>query len=56
MALKKIAYLKAPPQRSGQLFYYMPKDVFSLKFIKLFKKKRKPQKRFVPKTYAFKKI
>lgn len=27
MALKKVAYLKAPPQQSGQLFYYMPKEI-----------------------------
>lgn len=55
MALKKIAYLKAPPQRSGQLFYYMPKDVFSLKFIKLLKKKENHRNDLYPKHMLLKK-
>jgi len=46
MALNRIAYLKAPPQQSGQLFYYMPKErSFLSEIYKLLKKKW-----FVPKT------
>lgn len=52
MALEKIAYLKAPPQQSGQLFYYMPKERSFLPEIY----KTILKKQFVPKTCAFKKI
>lgn len=43
---KKVAYLKAPPQRSGQLFYYMPppKKVLSEIYKTIFKKKICTQK------------